>query len=122
MVVGWHLLAKRPAISKAKDETVPLDESERMVRMIEQAGGDVQLTVYPEAEHDSWMATYANADLYEWLLSHSRHRYRLRFEKDGVAPRGRPKLLRASCRRLWMIGWWPDHSSSQVRMSAAPMA
>ena len=32
----------------------------------------VELTVYPEAQHDSWTETYANPELYAWLLKHSR--------------------------------------------------
>src|SRR5262245_6136123 len=57
----------------AKDSTVPLSESERMVEALKKAGGtDVQLTVYPEAQHDSWTETYNNPDLYEWFLKHQR--------------------------------------------------
>ena len=33
------------------------------------AGGNVEFTVYPEAQHDSWTETYDNPKLYEWLLS-----------------------------------------------------
>ena len=33
---------------------------------------DVQLTVYPEAQHDSWTETYDNPKLYDWFLSHER--------------------------------------------------
>ncbi|MBC8356589.1 MAG: hypothetical protein H8E66_31815 [Planctomycetes bacterium] len=34
--------------------------------------GNIQLTVYGEAEYGSWTATYNNADMYEWFLSHHR--------------------------------------------------
>lgn len=34
--------------------------------------GDVRFTVYSEANHDSWTATYDNPDLYTWFLSHKR--------------------------------------------------
>lgn len=54
----------------AKDNVVPLAQSEQMVEAVKAAGGDVQFTVYPEAQHDSWTATYDNPKLYEWLLSH----------------------------------------------------
>jgi dipeptidyl aminopeptidase/acylaminoacyl peptidase len=61
------------AFHGAKDSTVPLSESERMVEALKKAGGtDVQLTVYPEAQHDSWTETYNNPDLYEWFLKHVR--------------------------------------------------
>ena len=29
-------------------------------------------TVYPDALHDSWTATYENPELYEWLLAQRR--------------------------------------------------
>lgn len=56
----------------AKDPTVPLQSSTEMVEALKRAGGDVQLTVYPEAQHDSWTETYNNPKLYEWFLSHHR--------------------------------------------------
>lgn len=61
------------AFHGAKDPTVPLEESETMVAALKKAGvTDVQLTVYPEAKHDSWTETYNNPALYAWLLQHSR--------------------------------------------------
>jgi hypothetical protein len=39
-----------------------------MVRQIREVGGDVRFTIYPDAEHDSWTETYANPELYAWLL------------------------------------------------------
>ncbi|MBK9140212.1 MAG: prolyl oligopeptidase family serine peptidase [Verrucomicrobia bacterium] len=61
------------AFHGAKDPVVKLVESERIVNALKQAGAtDVQLTVYPDADHDSWTATYENPQFYEWLLSHRR--------------------------------------------------
>ncbi|RMG32568.1 MAG: phospholipase [Planctomycetota bacterium] len=56
----------------AKDGVVPIEESERLVRALKRAGGTVRFTVYPDAGHDSWTATYENDELYRWLLSHRR--------------------------------------------------
>ena len=56
----------------AKDTAVPLKKSEEMVEAIKAAGGDVKLTVYPEAGHDSWTESYNNPELYRWFLSHQR--------------------------------------------------
>lgn len=57
----------------AKDDIVKLKESEEMVKAIEASGGDkVQFTIYPEAKHDSWTETYANPELYRWLLAQRR--------------------------------------------------
>jgi predicted peptidase len=53
----------------AKDRTVPLSNSVEMVEALQEAGGEVTLTVYPEAGHDSWTVTYENPAVYEWLLS-----------------------------------------------------
>jgi predicted peptidase len=52
----------------AKDEVVPLRESEILVEELRKVGGNVRFTVYPEAGHDSWTETYANPELYTWLL------------------------------------------------------
>lgn len=60
------------AFHGAKDKTVPLEKSELMVEAVNNAGGDVKLTVYPEAGHDSWTETYNNPELYEWFLRHHR--------------------------------------------------
>ena len=55
-----------------KDGTVSPRKSREMVNAVNEAGGSAKLTVYPEADHDSWTQTYANPELYEWLLSHHR--------------------------------------------------
>lgn len=62
------------AFHGAKDNVVPLDRSEIMVQSVKKVGGDARLTVYPEAGHDSWTATYDNPELYEWFLKHTRKR------------------------------------------------
>ncbi len=58
------------AFHGALDTVVPVTESKRMVTAINKAGGQARLTIYPQANHDSWTATYANDELYEWFLSH----------------------------------------------------
>jgi predicted peptidase len=61
------------AFHGARDRVVPLEESERMVAAMKALGApDVRLTVYPDAEHDSWTAAFATAEVYPWLLAHSR--------------------------------------------------
>ena len=61
------------AFHGAKDDVVPLEESERMVTQLKKLGvKDVKLTVYPEAQHNSWTETYNNSKLYEWLLKQRR--------------------------------------------------
>ncbi|WDQ17820.1 alpha/beta fold hydrolase [Rhodopirellula sp. P2] len=65
-------LAKIPlwVFHGGQDTVVELHESEEMVTAIQRAGGDVKLTIYPDAGHDSWTATYANPEVYAWLLRH----------------------------------------------------
>lgn len=59
------------AFHGAKDPVVPLEESERIVQALKVAKcEEVKLTVYPEAQHDSWTETYNNPELYKWFLQH----------------------------------------------------
>jgi len=51
------------------DGVVLPEESEKMVRALERAGGKVRYTLYPKAYHDSWTETYDSPALYDWLLS-----------------------------------------------------
>jgi predicted peptidase len=61
------------AFHGANDLVVPVDESIRMVEALQLAGvPGAKLTIYPDADHDAWTATYANPELYRWLLRHSR--------------------------------------------------
>jgi predicted peptidase len=61
------------AFHGAKDDVVPLIESERIVNTLKQGGlKNIKLTVYPEAKHDSWSETYADPKFYEWLMKQSR--------------------------------------------------
>lgn len=54
------------------DEVVPIRRSEEMVEALEAAGAEVRFTRYPDVGHDSWTATYAKPELYEWLLGQRR--------------------------------------------------
>jgi len=60
------------AFHGARDDVVPLEESLRMVKAVNRAGGDARLTIYPEVGHDSWTATYENPEVYAWMLRHTR--------------------------------------------------
>lgn len=61
------------AFHGGKDPVVPTNESMHMVDMLKKAGcTDIKLTIYPNALHDSWTQTYANPDLFQWFLAHSR--------------------------------------------------
>jgi predicted peptidase len=56
----------------AKDTTVPLERSQKMVDALKKNGGDPKFTIYPDAEHDSWTQAYDTPELYEWLLQQKR--------------------------------------------------
>lgn len=61
------------AFHGGKDGVVKPEESQRMVAALKAAGAkEVDLTIYPEAQHDSWTDTYSNEKLYEWFLKHER--------------------------------------------------
>jgi predicted peptidase len=61
------------AFHGGRDEVVPMNESERMVNALKRVGNQtVNLTIYPEAGHDSWTETYQNQELYDWFLAHKR--------------------------------------------------
>jgi predicted peptidase len=53
----------------AKDDLVPLSQSEDMVNAIKAAGGDVKFTVLPDRDHYI-LDMYENKQLYEWFLQH----------------------------------------------------
>ncbi len=55
-----------------RDPVVPVREAKEMVAALRRIGGRVRFTVYPEAGHDSWTATYDDPRLYGWLLEQAR--------------------------------------------------
>lgn len=70
-----EVLKKLPvwAFHGAKDPVVLPVESERMVAALKKVGcREAELTIYPEANHDSWTETYNNPKLYEWFLAYQR--------------------------------------------------
>ncbi len=72
---GWRLKDVPVwAFHGGKDSVVPLRESAEMVQAVNRGGGDAKLTVYPDANHDSWTKTYDNPELYKWLLKHRKNK------------------------------------------------
>ena len=56
----------------AKDNVVPAQLSIDMHNALQQAGSTSELTIYPNATHNSWTETYSNPELYEWMLAQKR--------------------------------------------------
>lgn len=54
-----------------KDDVVPVSESINMAGALKDLGANVKLTLYPEANHDSWTETFNNNEVYTWLLTFS---------------------------------------------------
>jgi predicted peptidase len=56
----------------AKDPVVQPEGAKKIVAALKKRGGDVKFTLYPDAGHDAWTETYANPQVYEWLLEQKR--------------------------------------------------
>jgi len=69
-----HRLRDLPvwAFHGALDDVVPLSGSQDMIDAIKAAGGNPRFTIYPQAGHDSWTETYANDEIYSWLIQQRR--------------------------------------------------
>jgi predicted peptidase len=39
-----------------------------MVEALKKVDGNIRFTLYEGVTHDSWTRTYANPELYQWLL------------------------------------------------------
>ena len=56
-----------------QDSVVPVERTTKMVEAVEKAGGQkIKSTIYPGVNHNSWTQTFANPQIYDWLLSHRR--------------------------------------------------
>lgn len=53
-----------------KDDVVNPQFSIDMANALKASGAEVKLTLYPEANHNSWDAAFAEPDLLPWLFSH----------------------------------------------------
>ena len=61
------------AFHGAKDTIVKPSESKRLIKTLKQFNNKkLKLTIYPDADHDSWTETYKNPKLYEWFLKHKK--------------------------------------------------
>ncbi|MFI4860477.1 MAG: prolyl oligopeptidase family serine peptidase [Phycisphaerales bacterium JB063] len=57
------------------DNVVPLEESQRMVRLANSRNGEhAQLTTYPGVGHDSWRQAYADDAMWAWMFEQKRER------------------------------------------------
>ena len=52
-----------------QDDVIPVSWSEALARRLELCGGNVKLTIHPDAGHDAWSRTYEDPAVIEWLLA-----------------------------------------------------
>lgn len=55
-----------------KDDVVPVNLSIDIADQLKILGVDPKITLYPEANHNSWDSAFAEPDLLPWLFSHKR--------------------------------------------------
>ena len=53
----------------AKDDIVPASFSQKMVMALQKQNASVKFNLYPEANHNSWDAAFAEPDLLPWLFA-----------------------------------------------------
>lgn len=53
-----------------KDSVVPVAQTIQAYEKMRKLNADARITLYPEANHDSWTQTFKNDEIYKWLLSH----------------------------------------------------
>jgi predicted peptidase len=65
------------AFHGAKDDVVPPVLQQYLVEELRKAGGNARLTMYPDADHDSWTRTYEDPAVQEWMLAQKNPAFRL---------------------------------------------
>jgi predicted peptidase len=60
------------AFHGAKDPIVPVAKTQELVDSLKLVGGKPKLTIYPEAQHDSWTQAYDDPELWKWLEAQKR--------------------------------------------------
>lgn len=55
-----------------KDDVVNPEFSKVMAKALNDKGADVKLTLYPDANHNSWDPAFAEKDLFPWMFSNPR--------------------------------------------------
>ena len=62
------------AFHGGKDDVVPPRKSEILIESVRAAGGEPKLTIFPDANHNSWDAAYRTQKLNEWFLKQQKSR------------------------------------------------
>jgi predicted peptidase len=56
------------AFHGADDDVVPPARTQRMVKLVKEAGGNVQFTEFPKTGHNSWDQAYGDKKAIAWLF------------------------------------------------------
>lgn len=76
-VTAWRLRHMAVwAFHGALDNVVAPEESKRMIAAVRKTDPTARLTIFPEANHNSWTPAYDTDSLYEWMLSKRRFEYK----------------------------------------------
>ena len=51
-----------------KDTVIYPEESVKMYNKLKQCGANVELTLYPECDHNCWDKVYQNKDIWKWVI------------------------------------------------------
>jgi predicted peptidase len=62
------------AFHGALDTAIPPAQTEEMVEWLRNCGGKVRLTLYPDATHNAWARTFADPEVWKWVLAQRRTR------------------------------------------------
>ena len=54
------------------DQTHPVERSITIYDLLSPVNKNIKLTIYEGVGHNSWDETYANDEIYEWLLSYKK--------------------------------------------------
>ncbi len=60
------------AFHGALDSVVLPEESIKMVRAVNQNGGNAKIIIYPDVEHDAWNSAFADNNMWDWMFSQER--------------------------------------------------
>ncbi len=60
------------AFHGVQDAVVYAEESIKMVKAVNQCGGNAKLTIFPQDSHDSWTRAYSTDELWTWLFKQKR--------------------------------------------------
>lgn len=55
-----------------EDKSIPISESENMVKALKKMGYDIRFTRYPGVGHNSWIQAYSTEELYDWFIEQER--------------------------------------------------